>query len=88
MLLRYIDHKMMVHRLAVLLTFQLVFWYGGKQRGPGWPPKWAEQLLEEGASNQSAKTTIDEQQGNKGSQREMILKKQAPVFNVSQHQLA
>jgi len=30
------------------------YWYDGKQRGPGQPPKWVEQLLEEGTSNQSA----------------------------------
>ena len=40
------------------------YWYGGKQRGPGRPPKWVEQLLKEGASNRLAKNTVEEQQGN------------------------
>ena len=27
------------------------FWYGGKRKGPGRPPKWVDQLLQSGSSN-------------------------------------
>ena len=40
------------------------YWYGGKQRGPGWPPKWVDQLLEECTDNQPAKSTSEGNQAN------------------------
>ena len=36
------------------------YWYGGKQRDPGRPPKWVEQVPEGGTSNQLAKNSVQD----------------------------
>ena len=40
------------------------YWYGGKQRRPGQPAKWVDQLLEECTENQPAKSTSEGNQAN------------------------
>jgi len=44
------------------------YWYGGKQRGLGRPPKWVEVLLEEGSGSWPAKCTAKVQQGKMDAQ--------------------
>ena len=48
------------------------FWYGGRRRGPGRPPKWVEKLLEGsdnvgGSPDNSASPNVDEQETADGS---------------------
>ena len=42
------------------------FWYGGRRKGPGRPPKWVEKLLE-GSPDNSASPNVDEQETADGS---------------------
>ena len=45
------------------------FWYGGKRRGPGRPPKWVEQFLDDKEVNtESDMTSGNDTQGNHTAQ--------------------
>ena len=43
--------------LVHLISQQVFFWYGGKRRGPGRPPKWVEQFLDDKEVNNESDMT-------------------------------